>query len=842
MKKIIILNLIFFLSLNLFAQQTGCISGDCEDGYGTYVWGPGNWQGDKYTGDWKGGLRHGFGTYYYSGGAKYIGEYENNVMHGQGTYYWADGDKYTGGWLNGKQEGEATYVYADGTIKKGTWKNGTYLSNDNVTSGCISGDCSSGYGVYVWEDGERYEGNWKNGMRNGRGANTWANGAKYDGDWVDDNKIGYGTYIYKNESEYGSYTGDWVANKMNGRGSFYWKSGQKYVGDFIENYFTGQGTMYYTDGTIESGLWENDVYKGNKTTYDNDSYGCVSGDCDNGWGVYKWDSGEKYEGNWENGKRNGQGTNYFANGAKYSGEWKDDYKHGFGTYNYHSDSEYDYYKGNYVMDKLTGQGTFVYRNGQKYVGSLQDSYFHGEGTMYYADGTVQSGIWEKDNFVGKSKGNVGCITGNCDNGYGTYSFESGAKYVGNWKAGKYNGEGTFYYANSDKYIGNWIDDSRTGKGTYIWASGVKYIGDWVDGSYTGIGTMYYTDGTSKSGRWKDNNYVGPIEEENKGPMVTWLTPEYFTSTTSSNVYKIKVCVESSTPVTAIVYVNGKEQTSTNRGFSVVSSACDYTIEREIQLTAGDNKIKVTVSNQTGSTTTEERTVTFQNASSSSEKRLALIIGNSNYAASPLRNPENDAKAIAKKLEGLGFEVMLFLNQNQADMKKAFRTFGEKLATDKGTGLFFYAGHGMQVDGENYLIPIGADIQKQQDVELEAVNLKRLLGEMDYARNNMNIIILDACRDNPFASATRSSGGNGLAQTNAPQGTFIAYATSPGSVAADGSGSNGLYTQEFLTALERKGESIENVFKEVRRNVYKKSDGKQVPWDNSSIFEDFFFNK
>ena len=220
----------------------------------------------------------------------------------------------------------------------------------------------------------------------------------------------------------------------------------------------------------------------------------------------------------------------------------------------------------------------------------------------------------------------------------------------------------------------------------------------------------------------------------------------------------------------------------------------------------------------------------------------MVIGNSNYLSAPLKNPENDAMDIAAELKNLGFDVMVYTNTKQNDMKEHIRNFGNKLTANKGVGLFFFAGHGMQLNGENYLIPVDAKIEKEQDVELESVNLKRVMGELDYAQNELNIVILDACRNNPFARSFRSGGGQGLATTTAPTGTFIAYATAPGSVASDGKGKNGLYTEQLLEALRKPGLRIEDVFKDVRKNVYEKSEKKQVPWENSSIFGDFYFNK
>ncbi len=224
----------------------------------------------------------------------------------------------------------------------------------------------------------------------------------------------------------------------------------------------------------------------------------------------------------------------------------------------------------------------------------------------------------------------------------------------------------------------------------------------------------------------------------------------------------------------------------------------------------------------------------------SERRVALVIGNGAYSSSPLKNPPNDAKAMAAALSKLGFEVMHHQDIDQTEMRRAIRDFGERLEQG-GVGLFYYAGHGMQVDGRNYLIPVRSDalIQKESDVELEAVDLGRVLGTMKGAKNRLNIVVLDACRNNPFARSFRS-GSRGLAEVHAPVGTFIAYATAAGSVAADGDGANGAYTEALLRHIQTPGEQLEMVFKSVRTDVYQASGGAQVPWDNNSILGEFYF--
>ncbi len=224
-----------------------------------------------------------------------------------------------------------------------------------------------------------------------------------------------------------------------------------------------------------------------------------------------------------------------------------------------------------------------------------------------------------------------------------------------------------------------------------------------------------------------------------------------------------------------------------------------------------------------------------------DKRVALIIGNGAYDAQPLRNPVNDARAMADALAECGFEVMMLENANKRRIEEAIRAFGAKL-TPTSAGVFYFAGHGVQVAGANYLIPLAAKIDKEADVEYEAVDAGRVLNEFATSRAALSILILDACRDNPFSAATRSL-TRGLAVVKMPKdvrGTLIAYATSPGDVARDGSGKNGLYTEELLRHMRTPGLRLEDVFKLTRVNVKTRSDGKQVPWENSSIDGDFFF--
>lgn len=224
-------------------------------------------------------------------------------------------------------------------------------------------------------------------------------------------------------------------------------------------------------------------------------------------------------------------------------------------------------------------------------------------------------------------------------------------------------------------------------------------------------------------------------------------------------------------------------------------------------------------------------------SSSGHRRIALLIGNGDYREIPLKNPMNDARDMAAALKSLGFEVMLLVNANKKEMVTAIQDFGNRVADS--VALFFYAGHGMQIRGENYLIPIGARISSEPDVEFECVPVARLLSQLDYQKSHLNIVILDACRNNPIARSFRSY-HRGLAMVSAPKGTIIAYATSPGQVAHDGEGRNSVYTQYLLKYINRPGMSIERYFKVVGQSVSEETMGVQRPWISSDFFDEFSF--
>ena len=220
-------------------------------------------------------------------------------------------------------------------------------------------------------------------------------------------------------------------------------------------------------------------------------------------------------------------------------------------------------------------------------------------------------------------------------------------------------------------------------------------------------------------------------------------------------------------------------------------------------------------------------------------KQALVIGNGKYKQSPLKNPVNDAQGMAAALTSTGFDVTLGLELSQSQMREAIRAYGENLVKAKAVGLFYFAGHGVQLAWRNYLIPVDADIVDIEQLRERAIDVNSVIEGIRKAGNPMNIIILDACRDNPFGAQARSD-QKGLSQLDAPPGTLLAYATAPGNTAVDGEGENGLYTENLLREIKVPEARVEDVFKRVRLAVRRRSKGQQIPWESTSLEEDFWF--
>jgi uncharacterized caspase-like protein len=220
------------------------------------------------------------------------------------------------------------------------------------------------------------------------------------------------------------------------------------------------------------------------------------------------------------------------------------------------------------------------------------------------------------------------------------------------------------------------------------------------------------------------------------------------------------------------------------------------------------------------------------------KRVALVIGNAKYKTNALVNPKNDADDISKALSENGFTVINLRDASLPEMRAAVRQFGDKLIQND-IGLVYYSGHAMEVKGRNYFIPVNADIQNEDEVPDQSLDASLILEKMATAKKKVNILMVDACRDNPYTRSFRSS-TKGLSSMDAPSGTLISFATAPGKVAFDGTGRNSPYMKYFLEAIKTPNKTIEQVFKEVRKNVQAETKNLQTPWENTSLSGDFYF--
>lgn len=227
---------------------------------------------------------------------------------------------------------------------------------------------------------------------------------------------------------------------------------------------------------------------------------------------------------------------------------------------------------------------------------------------------------------------------------------------------------------------------------------------------------------------------------------------------------------------------------------------------------------------------------------SAQDRFALVIGNSQYKnVSPLTNPGRDATAVSALLKDAGFEVTAATDLDKTSMSRAIRFFTNQISgkPENTVALIYYAGHGLQVDGENFLIPVDATVSREADVPLETMRLADLMSMLDTVRSKTRIVILDACRDNPFADIAKAA-PRGLALVNAPAGTLVAYSTSPGATAEDGSGSNSPFAQALIKSAKEPGLPIETALKNVRLAVHGVTGGRQTPWEISALTEPFAF--
>ena len=537
----------------------------------------------------------------------------------------------------------------------------------------------------------------------------------------------------------------------------------------------------------------------------------------------------KYVGELKDGKRSGQGSFNFANGDLFIGGYKDDKFHGQGTYSFANGGKFD---GEFKDGKANGQGTLIFSNGDKYVGEFEDDKRNGQGTFTFADGRRYVGEWKND------KGN----------GQAEYVYGNGYKYIGEFKDSMRHGQGAFYATNGSVISqGIWADDKLVRSapikqenvtnqtlptdalipntsqsnlpacpsgdkkritdcwGRFVYPLGAIWVGEIKGGSPNGEGILYSSEGkVLESGIVNGTNLISSYKID-----------------LARYPFEILGSVQSNLPSTVSLAQPGSSER--DRLLAEVESERRKRQELEDQIKVAQQPNK-------------------QPATSIIERRVALVIGNAAYKVNPLKNPVNDSTDMARSLRSVGFDVIEANNTTLAQMREVTRRFADKLG-NSDVGLVYYSGHGVEVKGKNYLIPVNADIKREYEVVDQAFDASQFLEMMDNIRgpNNkrVNILIVDACRNNELQKSWRST-NNGLARMDAPGGTFISFATAPGRVAADGTGRNSPYTKHLLQALKQPNVPIEQVFKVVRRNVMEETKGEQIPWENSSLVGDFYF--
>lgn len=678
------------------------------------------------------------------------------------------------------------------------------LNNLSAQYGCLAGDCASDYGVYVWENGDRYAGEFENHQLNG-----------------------YGVYTFKEGSV---YSGMFTNGQREGFGRLEWKSGDVYLGVWEGGRRSGFGKMMFRNGTVQEGEWQNDRLVSNASMQE----GCIDGDCLNDVGIFAWKSGDFYYGSFTNGRIDGQGVYLYRDGSIYAGSFNN------GT--------------------CEGEGIYYAVNGGRYIGDFKQCYFHGEGTYNFPDGAVQEGRWQNGKFLEETT---------------QYSAE---EYFNMAYKAETHQEKVRLYTKAIELRPNFSMAYNNRAWSYMSMGqhqsalsdcnqALRYNSSNKHALHT-RGMVYFRLGKYQSaiddyGRALkiDPDYTAAIRDrqaavnklyqqrpqDNTPPLIAITSPQVRGSKVVTKGEKIRVQgkVTDASGVQNLL-INGYDVRLNSPGAKSSTFSVDLTLsqgQNQFWAIAGDvhgNKSAKT------SFTIERQSESLASTPSTGQSgvRTALVIGNADYLVGPLGSqPINDARDMAKALREVGFEVLLFTDlQTRAQMKDAVRQYSDKIKSRGGVGLVYYAGHGMQVGGENYLMPTKATPQQEIDVEDEGLRMSWLLAQAEQNNNNMNILVLDACRNNPFARSWRS-GSSGLAGVNsAPMGTFIAFATSPNSVASNGIGRNGLYTQELLKAMRKPGLTIEQVFKQVRFKVSQESNEMQIPWENSSIIGDFYFKK
>lgn len=507
-------------------------------------------------------------------------------------------------------------------------------------------------------------------------------------------------------------------------------------------------------------------------------------------GIRGYINGDVYEGSFnEYDEMQGFGTYTYSDGAQYTGNFSEDEMHGYGEMTY---SNGDIHKGNHHRGKRAGFGTYYYESGDKFVGIYFNGLTEGLGEYTFQNGRRVRGLFKNDQLISGSE----------------YDVNGNLRYEGDYRDDNglwiWEGQGTMYfYPDEDDpqegisvYQGSMKDGQADGFGRYVVNDGSIWEGYFKAGDFTGIG---YWQGpyTRREGKFEDWSLVD-------GKVIT-----------SDWEYHGKLLNDS-------FHGKGKIINIELDGTKTVSQV-EY--DQGVLLSEGEYKLDRLNLNQ--------------------EIRLALVIGNGDYSKSRgygnLINPENDAKLIASSLEQANFNVTLVIDATEIEILEAVKNFTEKISSYNGkvTTLFYYSGHGVQYEGENYLVPVNSRINRERDMLSENIPVSKVMNSIADEKR-ISIFVLDACRNNPYERNFSRSSTQGLARMIAPRNTYIAYSTSPGELASDGSDGNSIFTKSFAKQMLTEGLQIEEVMKQTRIEVYEQTNSFQVPWGEGALLGNFYF--
>jgi len=459
------------------------------------------------------------------------------------------------------------------------------------------------------------------------------------------------------------------------------------------------------------------------------------------------------------------------------------------------------YEGEWKDGRRSGHGTFKNIDGRKYIGDWKNDNRDGRGIQYSADGTVvASGEWYEGKLVGSFVLDVS-----------RYPFVSTTK------------------------VSSSSDVIRTSENE-IATNGNKYVGEWKGNKRDGRGIEYRADGSvALSGDWYEGKLVGSYEiDKNLFPFnsSTHLGPAY--ALNKIPTYDPNAGLEAERKNR----ISPDDQTSFSKERERITAELDAERRKRQELQVELDRAKELAESRL---TERPRPQTVQR----SERRVALVIGNAQYKSSPLENAVNDATDIDQALKRFGFQTTFLRNASLGQIREATRRFADQL-TNADVALIYFAGHGIESKNKNYMIPVNADLKFEYELADQAYDAAAWLEMLEMIKSNnaerVNIVILDACRNNNLIGSR--SLNRGLARMDAPTGTFLSYSTAPGKVAADGGRGerNSPFTKNLLRAIQQPGLPIEEVFKEVRRNVTRETNGAQVPWESTSLTGFFSFRQ